>query len=267
VARAWPDFLRVAASSDHAVQVYADLGELSDSVAAYVVAGFEAGAPAVVIATREHWRRFAERLDGSGWDAGELERRGQLTVIDAEAMLAALMAGEAPSSSAFEQVAGTLLDGVAERFPGQPVRVFGDMADLLCERGQVEAAAALEELWNRLAARRRFSLLCGYRLDLFDLAAQTGALPDVCRLHSHVRPAADPARLARAVDMALGEVLGPDQAGQVYGLVGNEVREDKVPIAQLALMWVSENMPVRAERVLARAREHYADSHHPVLAG
>jgi hypothetical protein len=31
-------------------------------------------------------------------------------------------------------------------------------------------------------------------------------------------------------------------------------------MGQLALMWVSENMPALADRILAAAREHYADA-------
>jgi len=54
-------------------------------------------------------------------------------------------------------------------------------------------------------------------------------------------------------------VLGAQGAGQVYSLVGPEIREHRVPPPQLALMWVSENMPMNAERILAAARSRYAD--------
>jgi hypothetical protein len=118
---------------------------------------------------------------------------------------------------------------------------------------------ALEELWNELARTRRFSLLCGYHLDVFDRAAQRTPLPQVCRLHSDVMPVPDPQRLARAVDAALSEVLGPEQAGKVYMLVGDEARRNRVPVAQLVLMWASANLPESADRILARARRHYSE--------
>jgi hypothetical protein len=134
------------------------------------------------------------------------------------------------------------------------------MVGILNERGRPEAAIELEGLWNKLARTRRFSLLCGYRMDIFDREAQIGALPHVCRAHSHVKPAVNNARLARAVDAALEEVLGASEAGKVYVVIGSQIRENRVPIAQLALMWVSENMPSLAGRVLASARSHYASS-------
>jgi hypothetical protein len=242
----------------HAVQIYEDGAELVGKVTAYLAEGFEAGEPAVVVATRDHVAGFTERLAAAGWDAPRL---GELLVVaDAETTLAAIMRGDEPSAAAFEQVVGKLLDRVAKRFPGQRIRAFGELVNLLCERDQVGAAVVLEELWERLGRSRGFdfSLLCGYRLDVFDRAAQVGPLPHVCRLHSHVVPAADTARLARAVDRALQDVLGPQHAGKVYVLVGKQIREERVPAAQLVLMWVSANLPALAERILASARAHYA---------
>lgn len=56
-----------SAPSAHGVQLYRDTGELADSVAAYLAAGFDAGEPAVVVATPEHRDAFAERLGETGW--------------------------------------------------------------------------------------------------------------------------------------------------------------------------------------------------------
>lgn len=252
----WTDFVQ-GSHAGHAVQVYADLDELAGSVAAYLYAGFENGEPAVLVATREHVARFAEKLAAAGWDERKVQADRLLVLVDADATLAEFMDGDRPSAPAFEAVIGTLLDRVAERFPQAPIRVFGEMVDLLAARGQTEVAVQLEQLWNELARRRSFSLLCGYRLDVFDRATQTGLLPDVCAEHSHVLPAADPERLSRAVDLALDEVLGPTDAGKVYLLVGERIREARVPVAQLVLMWVSANMPGLADRILASARTHY----------
>jgi hypothetical protein len=72
-----------------------------------------------------------------------------------------------------------------------------------------------------------------------------------------VKPAFDSTRLTVAVDRALGEILGRAEAGKVYLLVAEEARRERISVAQLALMWVSENMPVSADRILASARAHY----------
>jgi KaiC/GvpD/RAD55 family RecA-like ATPase len=254
---AWKELLRGPSSAGHAVQIYADIGELADSVVDYLDAGFEAGEPAVLVATAEHASHFAEGLASRGWNMIELEQQGLLATADADATLAAFMVDASPSPARFERVVGGLLDRVGERHPERRTRAFGEMVDLLCLRGEPEAALALEQLWNRLARTRNFSLLCGYQLDVFDRASQAGTLPGICDAHSHVLPALDPARFARAVDLALEEVLGPGEAGKVYVLIGEQIRQHRVPVPQLALMWVSEHMPVLADRILASARAHY----------
>jgi hypothetical protein len=255
--KTWTDFLRGAPSGGHAVQIYRHENELADSVTSYLATGFAVGDPALVVASPEHWALFADALATRNWDVAELQAEGLLTLADAETTLAAFMSGGRPSPVRFEDVVGGVLDSISQRHPHRPIRAFGEMVDLLCQRGEREAALALEGLWNRLARTRDFSLLCGYQLDVFDRASQATTLPGVCRSHTHVKPAFDSTRLTVAVDRALGEILGRAEAGKVYLLVAEEARRERISVAQLALMWVSANMPVSADRILASARAHY----------
>ena len=252
---AWTD-----APAAHAAQIYVESNELADSVAGYLAAGFEADEPALLVATAKHARLVRERLASSGWDARRIDELGLLVGVDAEATLEQVMDGLSPDGAAFERVIGGLVDELAARFPDTTVRVYGELVDILCERGQQDAAVALEELWNRLARTRSFVLLCGYRLDVFDRTSQVETLREVCKLHTHVDPGPDADRLAHAVDDALVRVLGAQGAGQVYSLVGTEIRKRRVPPPQLALMWVSENMPLSADRILEVARARYRDA-------
>lgn len=242
----------------HAAEIYTEPRDLVNSVAAFLGAGVGSGAPGLVLATPEHATLFRAALHAMGWDAGSLEESGVLVVADAEETLDSIMEGDRPSPEAFEAVLGELLDRAEAAAPGGVPRIFGEMVDVLSKRGQPGAAIALEVLWNALAVERRFALLCAYELDVFDREAQTGPLPNVCRLHSHVRPASNYARFARAVDSALDEVLGREEAGKIYVLLSAEIRAARVPLAQLILMWVSENMPALSSSILARARMHYA---------
>ncbi len=254
----WSEFLRVAGAESHGVQVYGDASDLAESVAAYLVAGFERDEPGVLVATPEHLSLFAEQLGSRGWGLTGVERDGLLVVADAESTLGAIVADDRPVPELFDEVVGGLLDRAQHGQPGRPVRVFGEMVDLLCRRDQEDAADELEQLWNALAKTRRFSLLCGYRLDVFDPHAQSETLPHICREHSHVLPARNYPRFARAVDDALRDVLGPAQAASVYVLVSREAGHDQVPLAQSILMWVSRQRPQQAAQILASARTHYA---------
>lgn len=247
---------------DHLVQVYREPRELAESVATYLAAGFEAGEPAIVIATAAHRPIVEERLQSRGWSAAALEADGMLVDADAEEVRTAITGDGQPSLRLFASVVGGLMDRAAARSAGRRIRVFGEVVEVLCRAGEEAAADRVEQFWNRLGMRRDFSLLCGYRIDVFDRRSELTLLPQVCRSHSQVLPAADPVRMERAVDTALVETLGLPGAQKVYAQVARQVRWQQVPAAQLALMWVSAQMPRAAERILAAARTHYLDTHY-----
>lgn len=248
--------LRRTPLADHDVVLYDGVDELSAAAVPFLAEGFAAGEPALVLATPDHRAALSDGLREGGLDPVQLERQGRLMFADAEDVLASILVAGELSPERFEQVVEGLLDTVAAGSEQRP-RVFGELVDLLSSRDAVEAADALEELWNRLGAHRPFSLLCGYRVDVFDRDLHVGLLPQVCGTHAHVLAAGDSDRLRDAVDAALVETLGPADAHKVYALVGQRIHEARVPSAHLALMWVSAHMPRAAERVLASARTHY----------
>jgi hypothetical protein len=182
----WLRFLRGANGAEHAAQVYADADGLAATVAAYLAVGFATGEPAIVIARAEHQALFADHLVGCGWDAERVEADGLLVRADADALLERLLVGTAPDAARFDDVVGGLVATLADRHPGRTIRAFGELVDVLCERGRIAAAIALEELWNELADRYRFSLLCGYHGRLLDGPTGEGALAEVCRVHAQV---------------------------------------------------------------------------------
>lgn len=263
--RAWNEFVEADGQGSHAVQIYRDVSELAGPVAEFLSEGFAAGDPGLVVATAAHWPRFAHELERRGWEPASLEEAGMLVVADAHETLAAFTEDARLSLDLFQTTVGGLLDELSDRRPGRQVRAFGEMVNVLYEQGHTASAIGLEELWNHLARTRRFTLMCGYRADPFDKTAQRHLLPDVCRTHSHVFPAADAGRFEGAVDSALAEILGDTQAGKVYSLAA-ESAGTRAPLPQSALMWVSENMPTFADRILALARTRYADASRPAGA-
>jgi hypothetical protein len=254
----WLAFLDTAPAADHAVQCYVELDELAASVGRFLDAGARVGEPGLLIAMSEHRPAFEAELELRGHDARELEKTGLITWHDADDVLAAFMDDDMPSAERFEQVVGAAVDEIARRFPDKTIRAFGEMVDLLARRGLASAAIALEELWNGLAERRRFALLCAYELDVFDLETQRSALPEIFRVHTHQRPVADTPRLAAAVDRALTEAVGPAAAAQIYLRVAQDVPRSELPRAQAVLAWLSERDPSTARRVLSAARIGYA---------
>jgi hypothetical protein len=83
-------------------------------------------------------------------------------------------------------VIGSLLQGRSER---TLVRAYGEMVDVLWKDGREDAAIQLELLWNSLAGRYGFALLCGYAMGNF--FKQTDRFEEVCRQHTHIIPGSE----------------------------------------------------------------------------
>lgn len=238
----------------HVARVVADDAELADAVADHVGDGWPRGEPAVLVVTREHERLVLERL------RARRVPTDRILVADARETLESILEDGQPSAKRFATVIGSVLDEARRRFGRKPPRVFGEMVDLLVHDGRVEAAAALEELWGALGTRRAFSLLCTYRLDVFDPDVQARVMPHVCRTHTQVAAAADEHAFSRAVEAAVEDVLGPADAELVRAVAEADSLRGRVGRGQLALMWVARAMPFRAPQVLAAARERYSAS-------
>jgi hypothetical protein len=76
---------------------------------------------------------------------------------------------------------------------GRPIRVYGEMVARLCHAGLPDAALQLEELWNLLAERYKFSLLCAYPMNLFE-ADDAQWFLHTCAVHSHLSIVSDRGR-------------------------------------------------------------------------
>jgi hypothetical protein len=167
-----------ADDSGHVVQFYGDDQELAASVARFLGEGLEAGGTAVVVATAAHRLVFRAHLPSA---AGE-----RLLIVDAQEMLHRFLVGGQLDGQRFREMAEHLIGRAAKA--GQPVRIYAEMVAVLWDAGQVTLALELESLWNDLATRLPFSLLCGYpaRLLATDDGNDAAGVQQVCRLHTAV---------------------------------------------------------------------------------
>jgi hypothetical protein len=180
----------------HAVQFYENDSSLFTTVAGFLSQGLVEEHPAIIIATAEHTAAILEHLSGRLIDVEKARDLGELVVLDAHQTLALFMVGDKPDPARFEtsvgRVIGDLLKGRSNR---TLIRAYGEMVDVLWKEGREEAAIQLELLWNGLAGRHGFALLCGYAMGNF--FKQTERLEEVCRHHTHVVPADGTAELPK----------------------------------------------------------------------
>jgi anti-sigma regulatory factor (Ser/Thr protein kinase) len=167
----------------HAVQFYADDAELSGSAVSYLDEGLSAGGSAVVVATEAHRSGLRAGLAAAGGDGGA-GPGSRLITRDAAGMLGGFMAGGRFDYPRFQATAEALVNSAAGA--GQPVRIYAELVTLLWDAGQVTLALELETMWNDLALLLPFSLLCGYPARVAAPDGDTGAVAQVCRLHTGV---------------------------------------------------------------------------------
>jgi hypothetical protein len=175
------------AHQHHAVQFYDDEKTLYATVAGFLGQGLVDEQPAILIATAAHREPILEYLKGRMLDVDHARQSGDLIVLDAHETLERFMSGDFPDPDAFESTVGGLIRRLlVSRSDRTLIRAYGEMVDVLWKDGKPDAAIRLEILWNHLADRYGFALLCGYSMGHF--YKQTDRFEDVCRQHAHVVP-------------------------------------------------------------------------------
>lgn len=175
--------LTPAPSSRHLAHFYDSELVLAECVAAYVAAPLLRGGAAVVIATPSHRQAVERELIWSGVPVESLLASGRYLVLDAARTVEQLLVDGHPDAERFETVVGGLVQSASRH--GQ-VRAYGEMVAVLQAEGRTAAALALEELWNDLAARQPFELLCSYPKSAFDNEHGHSDVHGVYDRHTHV---------------------------------------------------------------------------------
>jgi hypothetical protein len=184
----------------HAVQFYGNEESLFTTVAGFLSEGLVSREPAIIIATPAHCAAIERHLCGRLIDCDQARRNGDLVMIDAEEMLGQFMIGDVPDPELFEETVGLIVRQMLDGRGRIVVRAYGEMVDVLWKQGRAESAIKLEILWNKLAMKYSFALLCGYAMGNF--YKQAKQLDDICAQHTHVTGPDnvipfDPKRIAR----------------------------------------------------------------------
>lgn len=166
------------------MQFYGTDASLFATVAGFLSEGLIAGQPAIIIATQTHRTSLLQYLSSRLIAVDEAQQAGELVLFDAEEMLSAFMVDGEPDGDRFEESVGAVIDRTLTRHQRSMLRAYGEMVDVLWQRGESEAAIKLEMLWNKLAVTRGFALLCGYSMGSF--YKQTGAFQRIVEQHTHV---------------------------------------------------------------------------------
>ena len=254
----WDRLLAEAAPRDHVVQLYQDQDFLNRAVCRFAAATLANGEGLILVPTVRHWNAFRPRLIAEGIDVEAAQRNGQLTIVDADELLPRFMHNAMPDSPVFLGLAADVIARArgGNRYP--KVRWWGEMVNILWERGDVAASMNLEDLFDQLAHKHDIAIFCSFLLDNFNGEIHTRMLPRLGENHSHLIPVEDYARLERAVADALCDTVGPDEARILESqLLFRYPAPFNMPRAQALLLALRQVLPTVSDSVLERCGKLY----------
>ncbi|WP_175908996.1 MULTISPECIES: ATP-binding protein [unclassified Burkholderia] len=173
--------------ADHFVQFYESDAQLVSEVALFAAEALRAGGSAIVIARPDCLAAVHERLRTLDASIGDAARE-RIFMSSAQTLLDSFMDGDLPDPARFRRSIGTIVEAAIRA--GRPVHAFGEMVALLCAQQRYAGALRLEALWNELVEQHRFSLYCGYPVDVFPSTEQSETFRHVCALHRRILPTA-----------------------------------------------------------------------------
>ena len=257
----WLHVVTEASPCDHIVQLYQDQDFLNRAVCRFAGAALSSGEGVILVPTLTHWNAIRPRLEAEGVDVEAAQTRGQLTVVDADELLPRFMRDAMPDSPVFLGLAADVVAKTREGGRYSKVRWWGEMVNVLWERGDVAASMNLEDLFDQLAHEQDIAIFCSFLMDNFNGEVHAHVLPRLGDNHSHLIPVENYARLERAVADALRETVGPDEARTLESqLLSQYEAPFRMPRAQALLLALRQVLPTIAEPVLQRSRSLYADT-------
>ncbi|HEX3596779.1 MAG TPA: MEDS domain-containing protein [Polyangiaceae bacterium] len=256
----WAGLLASAGPRDHIVQLYQDEQFLNRAVCRFAASAIANGEGVILVPTAAHWEAFRPRLEAEGVHVDAAIDRGQLSVVDADELLPQFMRQAMPDAPLFLGIAGNTIANARDGGRYQKVRWWGEMVNVLWERGDVAASMELEDQFDRLAHDREIAIFCSFVMDNFDGDVHARMLPRLGQNHSHLIPVQDYVRLDRAVTEALRETFGEDEARVLVEQLSRSAAPFQMPRAQALLLSLRDTLPRVADSVLARSRKLYNDS-------
>lgn len=174
----------------HAVHFYEDDGLFLDSLSEFIGGALCAGGACVVVANEAHRAGLASRLASFGIDV-PFSAGSRYVALDASETLRGFMVNGWPDEGRFFRVIEPSFQQARSSFlrDATSVVAFGEMVSILYQEGRIEAAVRVEQLWNEMARRHRFTLRCAYPIQFFSDGYESGDYRRICAEHAQVIPA------------------------------------------------------------------------------
>lgn len=173
-----------APSPNHFVQFYESENHLIRVVTNYAVPSFNNGDAVIILARKNHLSILETAFKRNNVD--QPKRCNRLLLWDAELLADQLAAGGRVRLDKFYELVGSMFSGL-NNYSGR-IFAYGEVVDVLCERGDHGAAVELESLWDAYTSTRNVTLMCGYNMNDFRREGLDHVFDQICHIHTDVKP-------------------------------------------------------------------------------
>ena len=178
-----------AVPRSHAVQFYDNERFVQHAIADFFTQGARPGDPLILVSRLRTFEGVAAHL-ASGRYGSAVEAADRIRFFDAEAALPQIMEGEGLDPVRAEHLLKHVLSQSCPSHAQGTVRLYGEMVDILCQRGLHSAALQFEGIANSLFdLQPQLAILCGYAIERFDDDTNAARIRSICQKHTHVIPA------------------------------------------------------------------------------
>ena len=180
---AWTD------PGSHAVQFYDSEPFVHHAIAEYFTQGARPGNSLILVSRSRTFEAVADHLT-SGRYGPTLDAADRILFVDAEITLPQIMEGDTLDPTRAERLFKHVLSQACPSHAHGAVRLYGEIVDMLCQRGHHATALQFEGLATVLLdLKPQLSILCGYATERFKDDTTAAQLRAVCKKHTHVIPA------------------------------------------------------------------------------
>lgn len=244
-----------APAGRHFAQFHRDIDALTESAFAFLEAGLRYGSSLLIVGPSQRIEQLFDRLASAKFHPKSLTDSGQLAVLDSTPIIEQLGGTREAEWARFRAMLSPVLTRL--RPYGRGTRIYGEVANVLWQAGETDAAIRLEDLWNSLGGAFSFSLFCGFTMDTQCERSYTAPVEELGRTHSDILGTKDDDRFSAALDRASKELFGISLT-QMAG-VAHQDSTRRFPSGQRTMLWVKRNLPLSTPQLIERARQYFHD--------
>ena len=181
----------------HDLQLYRTDSQLVGAVGSYFATALDAGDSILAIASSSLLEELDTCVASYRFDPASLRAAGRYSTLDSSAALDAICRNGVPDPALWTAAIDPLVERAlaASRGAAPRVTAFGQVAPILCDRGEFDAMVRLERIADAYAATRPVAVLCAYSADCLGVDDTELA----ARIH-HEHVAVVPASVARRLE-------------------------------------------------------------------